>query len=194
MMIKISYYKTSKDKIPKAFCMLAEKCYHSNISLFVFTNNEKSTTELDKALWTYSKKQFIPHGTIHDPICEKQPILLGEVFRNSNKAASMIIINADKDKVLDFLASTQSVMAMPRRGRGHPQDEEIEDKKVLDGDVATAPRHDGLGSYERLFFIYDEDEILPAVDLENILSKSAMGEFKFESYVQEINGGWRKEG
>ena len=151
-MIKVSYYKTSKDKLPKAFCMLAEKCYHNNISLFVFTNNEKSITELDKALWTYSKKQFIPHGTIHDPHPEKQPILLGEAFRNLNKATSMIIVNASSGQVLDFLASA--------------------------------------GKCERLFFIYDEDEIVPDEEIENILSTSGIGEFQFESYVQEINGSW----
>ena len=62
-MIKVSCYKTIQEKLPRAFCMLAEKCYHNGIKIFVYTNSNEYTVELDKVLWTYSKKQFIPHGT-----------------------------------------------------------------------------------------------------------------------------------
>lgn len=155
-MIKISYYKTSNDRLSKAFCMLAEKCYHNNIKLFVFTNNEKSTREFDTVLWTYSKKQFIPHGTIHDLSPEKQPILLGEMFKNLNKSSGMIIINAEETQLLDFLAS--------------------------------------VGKVDRLFFIYSQDAIIPASRLMELTSKSALGEFEFESYMQEANGSWKKQG
>lgn len=154
-MIKISYYNTSKDRLPKAFCMLAEKCYHNDIKLFVSTNHEKSTREFDTVLWTYSKKQFIPHGTIHDLSPEKQPILLGEVFKNLNKATSMIIINADETKLLDFLASADQI--------------------------------------DRLFFIYSEDEKMLASRLKELITTSAIGEFEFESYIQEVNGSWKRQ-
>lgn len=104
-MIKVSFYKTTQDKLPKAFCILAEKCYHSGIGIFVYTNNKETTIELDRVLWTYSKKQFIPHGTIYDPHPEKHPILLGNELRNLNNSLSMLIVNADKEKILEVLSN-----------------------------------------------------------------------------------------
>jgi DNA polymerase IIIc chi subunit len=169
-MIKISYYKTTSDRFSKAFCMLAEKCYHNNIGIFVYTNNEKCTMELDKALWTYSKKQFIPHGTIHDPHPEKQPILLGEEFKNLNNSSSLLIINANEDQILTILHSV---------GKNQPV-------------MASSPKGDV--AIQRLFFLYEENPITTAPNLQNILGTSAIGEFNFESYTQEINGNWRKIG
>lgn len=104
-MIKISLYKTTQDNLPKAFCALAEKCYHNGISAFVYTNNKETSALLDRVLWTYSKKQFIPHGTIYDPHPEKQPILLGDEIRNLNNSSSIIAIDADKDKIFAILST-----------------------------------------------------------------------------------------
>lgn len=104
-MIKISLYKTTQDNLPKAFCALAEKCYHNGISAFVYINNKETTAVLDRVLWTYSKKQFIPHGTIYDPYPEKQPILLGNELRNLNNSSSMIAINIDKEGLLSILSN-----------------------------------------------------------------------------------------
>lgn len=107
-MIKISCYRTIQEKLPKAFCMLAEKCYHNKINVFVYANNKETLAELDKVLWTYSKKQFIPHGTIHDPHPEKQPILLGEEFKNLNNVSNLMIINADENQLLSILSTDEN--------------------------------------------------------------------------------------
>ncbi len=153
-MIKINYYKTTKDKIFKAFCMLAEKCYHNQMILFVYTNNYQSQIELDKTLWAYSKKQFIPHGTIHDTYQEKQPILIGCEYKNSNNAPNLIIFNATENQILTIFYSNHNC--------------------------------------ERIFFMYDEENIITDIQIKNILSKSAFSEFQFESYIQETNNNWIK--
>jgi hypothetical protein len=46
-MIKISCYKTTQEKLSRAFCNLAEKCYHSAIKIFVYTNSKEQAFELD---------------------------------------------------------------------------------------------------------------------------------------------------
>jgi DNA polymerase-3 subunit chi len=106
-MIKISCYKTIQEKLPRAFCMLAEKCYHNAIKIFVYTNSKEQAVELDKVLWIYSRKQFIPHGTIYDQFPEKQPILIGAELRNFNNSSSMIIVNADENKILSILSPNE---------------------------------------------------------------------------------------
>lgn len=107
-MIKVSCYKTIQEKLPRAFCVLAEKCYHSGIKIFVYTNSKEYTVELDRVLWTYSKKQFIPHGTVDDLFPENQYILIGSELKNLNNSSSMIIINADESKILAILSSNEN--------------------------------------------------------------------------------------
>lgn len=153
-MIKISCYRTLQDKLPKAFCMLAEKCHHNKINVFVYVNTKELMSDLDKTLWTYSKKQFIPHGTIHDPYPEKQPILLGAEFKNLNNASGMIIINANEKQLLSILSS----------------DENFNRKQC-----------------KRLFFLYDQHSATSDETIKNIITTSSLGEFSFESYIQDNN-------
>ena len=108
-MIKVICYKTTQEKLPRTFCTLAEKCYHSNAPTFVYTNGKESTVELDKILWTYSRKQFIPHGTIYDLSPEKQPILISSELKNLNNSSNLIIINADESKILSILSSNENL-------------------------------------------------------------------------------------
>ena len=95
-MIKISCYKTTPEKLSRAFCNLAEKCYHSAIKVFVYTNSKEQAFELDTVLWIYSRKQFIPHGTIYDTWPEKQPILIGSELKNF-KHPNKILISTKAD-------------------------------------------------------------------------------------------------
>ena len=157
-MIKISCYKTIQEKLAKAFCMLAEKCYHNNIKVFVYTNSKEYTLELDRVLWTYSKKQYIPHSTIHDLLPEKQPILIGSELRNLNNSSNMIIVNASESKILSILLSNEDLLV----------------KKC-----------------ERLFLLYDRSTAIPSNNIKNIIAKSSLGSFKFESYIQDDNNSWQ---
>ena len=46
-----------------------------------------------KNLWTYSRKQFIPHGSKLDPQPEKQPIYITDELQNPNSASVLVIIS-----------------------------------------------------------------------------------------------------
>lgn len=90
--------------------MLAEKCYHNSVNIFVYTDSREYTLELDRILWTYSKKQFIPHGTINDPHPEKQPILIGSAPLNIDKTYDgIMLVNTDVDKILLLLGNDKAV-------------------------------------------------------------------------------------
>jgi DNA polymerase-3 subunit chi len=156
-MIKISYYKTTQEKLPKAFCMLAEKCYHNGIKLFVHTNSKEYTVELDRVLWTYSKKQFIPHSTIDDLLPEIQHILIGSELKNLNNSSNMIIINASESKILSIIASNENLL---------------------------------IAKCERLIFLYDHSSLISSQDIKNIINKSSIDKFNFESYLQDENNSW----
>jgi DNA polymerase-3 subunit chi len=107
-MIRVSCYQTSNENLPKTFTQLAEKCFYNKLRTLVVTPNNDLITILDKVLWTYSKKHFIPHGTLSDPLPEKQPIYITNKLLNLNEAKALMFVNADESMMLDFLSNTEN--------------------------------------------------------------------------------------
>jgi DNA polymerase-3 subunit chi len=103
-MVKISCYQTTQNQLPKAFCQLVEKCYYSNLRTSIFTENKNYRDELDRVLWTYSKKHFIPHATSSDPLPERQPVYITEDVTQYNKSEIIIFVKATRDTILKALA------------------------------------------------------------------------------------------
>lgn len=101
-MIKISCYKTRIDQLAKTFCQLAQKCYHASINTCVITCDNDSTVELDKVLWTYSRKEFIPHSTNLDPLPNLHPIYITDSLENPNDSKIIILINPTQERLLQF--------------------------------------------------------------------------------------------
>ncbi|MGC0372056.1 MAG: hypothetical protein DGJ47_000761 [Rickettsiaceae bacterium] len=105
-MIKIGCYQAKSDFLVKSFCKLAEKSYYSFGKSYVITGQEVPIDALDRALWTYSKKHFIPHAKIDDPMPEKQPILLSEELSMPNKLVeNIILINLPAKHILKVITS-----------------------------------------------------------------------------------------
>lgn len=102
-MIKISCYKTPRESLAKTFCLLAEKCYVSSFKAYVIADNEDSVQELDKILWTYSRKNFIPHATNKDPLPHKQPILISDKVDFNQEAQILILVNPTRENIIDIL-------------------------------------------------------------------------------------------
>lgn len=156
-MIKVSCYKTVQGKLSRAFCTLAEKCYSNVVKVFVYTNSKEQALELDKVLWTYSRKQFIPHGTIYDPLPEKQPILIGSELKNLNNSSSIIMVNLDESKILSALSSNE----------------------IFD-----------TSKCERLFFLHDNSSLVSSQDINSLITRSSICNFRFNSYLQASDNSW----
>lgn len=91
-MQQFSLYHTAEGLLYKTACLLVEKSYHSNARIIVLTPDLEVQESLNKLIWTYSKKQFIPHGSKLDPLPEKQPIYITHELENLNHASILIII------------------------------------------------------------------------------------------------------
>lgn len=102
-MLKINFYQTQPKEITRTFCKLSEKCYQSNLNTLVITKNKSHLQNIDKSLWTYSKKTFIPHGTIDDPRPSDQPILITTSLQNINKARVFIFFDPTKEVILESM-------------------------------------------------------------------------------------------
>ncbi len=91
-MQQFSLYHTTEGLIYKTVCLLVEKSYHSNFRIVVLTPDLDTQESLNKLIWTYSKKQFIPHGSKLDPLPDKQPVYITHQLENPNQASILIII------------------------------------------------------------------------------------------------------
>lgn len=103
-MIKVSFYKTTGAQLAKSFCQLVEKCYYSGVKTIVFAENENYRNDLDRVLWTYSKKHFIAHATSSDPLPERQPVYLTENLAQYNQSEIIVFVNPEVSSVLNALA------------------------------------------------------------------------------------------
>ncbi|MCX4079243.1 DNA polymerase III subunit chi [Rickettsia rhipicephali] len=100
-MQQFSIYQTSDELLLKSILLLIEKCYYSDLKSVILTADADQQEMLNKNLWTYSRKQFIPHGSKLDPQPEKQPIYITDELQNPNNASVLVIISpTDIEKIL----------------------------------------------------------------------------------------------
>jgi DNA polymerase III subunit chi len=108
-MTKISCYQTQADDLAKTFCKLTEKCFYSGKNSIVITENNDFLNSLDRSLWTYSKKHFIPHGTTNDPRPEDHAVFITTKIENPNSSEIAIFVNPSKEIILNALAADKQV-------------------------------------------------------------------------------------
>ncbi len=163
----ISFYCTPKETLLKTSCQLLEKCYYTNLKALVLTADLESQELLNRALWTYSQKHFIPHGSEIDPLPEKQPIYITHNADNNlknppNAAKILILINSDIPQV------------------------------IHDQMLATAKSPEGNGFYERVMVIYDDSNSTISSRILDITRELESSNCEFSSYTQDQAKGWVK--
>lgn len=89
----INFYKIQENNFLKTICQLIEKGYEGNYKIVVKANNHIEENEINRNLWTYSQKTFIPHGSSKDPLPEVHPIYITCNDENPNNANLKIFIN-----------------------------------------------------------------------------------------------------
>jgi DNA polymerase-3 subunit chi len=90
-MKQFSIYQTTEELLVKGIILLVEKCYHNSLKTVISVSNQELQESLNKTLWTYARKQFIPHGSKFDPMAEKQPIYITSEIENPNDASVLLI-------------------------------------------------------------------------------------------------------
>jgi DNA polymerase-3 subunit chi len=89
----ISIYEINNAEIfDKTICQIVEKCYSTGMHTLVVVEDDGYKQILNKTLWTFSQKSFIPHSTDDDLMPEKQPILITSNFKNLNRSSILVIV------------------------------------------------------------------------------------------------------
>lgn len=58
-------------------CRLAQKIYEQQLKAYILADDEAVASQLDKLLWTFRDKSFIPHGISDQSDASVTPILIG---------------------------------------------------------------------------------------------------------------------
>lgn len=109
----INFYYITTDTLEKTTCQLLEKCYNTGAKTLVRVPTENAMESLNKTLWTFAQKSFIPHGSKNDEVMETQPIYI--TYSDENPIdADMIMLVDSLDGIYDnfdriFVLFTESI-------------------------------------------------------------------------------------
>ncbi len=98
----INFYQVTSATFEKSVCQLLEKCYQTGKNTLVKVGDVDFQELINKTLWTFSQKSFIPHGSINDPLPNQQPILITDKENNINNADILVCIGCEFDKIDQF--------------------------------------------------------------------------------------------
>ena len=90
----INFYRIQSENFIKTICQLIEKAYESDYRISVKTNDNFIESEINRVLWTYSQKTFIPHGSSVDPMPNEHPVYISCSDENPNNSNLKIIVDS----------------------------------------------------------------------------------------------------
>lgn len=89
--MQIDFYEVMSGNLIPSLVRLLAKIYTSQQKCIFLGPNEDFIKTLDRALWTFSTKEFIPHGDKTLGFPEMQPIYLTSQYENPNNASVLVI-------------------------------------------------------------------------------------------------------
>ena len=100
----IDFYDVIQGNFVPSLVRLLSKAYSSNQRCVFMSPDEERVKIVDKALWTFSTKEFIPHGDKILGFCEKQPIYFTSTFENPNNATVLVLCDSfDFQRYVDVM-------------------------------------------------------------------------------------------
>ncbi|MEK0082447.1 DNA polymerase III subunit chi [Benzoatithermus flavus] len=91
-MTEVGFYHLTRSTLEEALPRLLEKAYAAGLRAVVRVGDPERVELLNRALWTYAKESFLPHGTRADGWPERQPIYLSAEIDNPNGASLLVLV------------------------------------------------------------------------------------------------------
>ena len=90
-MTQIGFYHLLHTPLEAALPRLLSKALDQGMRALVMAASPERVKDLDRALWTYDPKSFLPHGTAKDGWPEEQPVYLTSHEENPNGASLLVL-------------------------------------------------------------------------------------------------------
>jgi DNA polymerase-3 subunit chi len=92
-MTEILFYHLQCQPLERVLPTLLEKSLERGWRVVVQASSDERVDALDAHLWTYRDDGFLPHGTVKEPECREQPILLTSGDDNANGAQVRFLVD-----------------------------------------------------------------------------------------------------
>ena len=79
-MTRVDFYILQQDDErgrPLLACRLADKAFRLGHKVYIHTDSESQTVQLDELLWTFSAGSFVPHAPFSEEALASHPVLIG---------------------------------------------------------------------------------------------------------------------
>jgi DNA polymerase-3 subunit chi len=90
---EVGFYHLTRSSLDEALPRLLEKAYAAGHRVVVRGGDAERIELLNRALWTYRKDSFLPHGARSDGFAEDQPIYLTAQVENPNGASILVRVD-----------------------------------------------------------------------------------------------------
>ena len=91
-MTEVGFYHLLEQRLDDALAQLLEKAHERGMRCVVLTGSEARSEALAGHLWSYSRDNFLPHGTRQDGRVDEQPIFITEREENPNRASAVFLL------------------------------------------------------------------------------------------------------
>jgi len=90
--LQIGFYHLTRSRVEEALPRLLEKVLAAGHRVVVRTADGEQLELLNRALWTYRRDSFLPHGSRADGFADRQPVYLTTGLDNPNGATVLVLV------------------------------------------------------------------------------------------------------
>jgi DNA polymerase III subunit chi len=91
--IEYGFYHLTRTALEPALGRLLERVLASGQRAVVAASSAERVEALNRALWTFGRDSFLPHGSRDDGFAEDQPVFLTEREDNPNGATVLVLVD-----------------------------------------------------------------------------------------------------
>ena len=92
-MIEYGFYHLTRTPLEPALGRLLERVLASGQRAVVVASSPERLEALNRALWTFDRESFLPHGTREDGFAEDQPVFLTDEANFPNGATVLVLVD-----------------------------------------------------------------------------------------------------
>jgi DNA polymerase III subunit chi len=91
--IEYGFYHLTRTPLEPALGRLLERVLASGQRAVVVASSPERLEALNRALWTFGRESFLPHGTREDGFAEDQPVFLTDAADFPNGATVLVLVD-----------------------------------------------------------------------------------------------------
>jgi DNA polymerase-3 subunit chi len=90
---EVWFYHLERTALDQALPELLDKTLSRGWKALVRSTQPERVDHLDGWLWSFRDDSFLPHGTDHEPMADRQPILITTGMDNLNSAQALFLVD-----------------------------------------------------------------------------------------------------